>query len=235
MPKYVVTDLTRFSNRDIVCTAVVDVATGECLRPMPYFRYETVRKLEMTPGAIITGEIRRTGGGSPHHEDSSYQNLKYEGPASGAEFRQVLLQTEHACARSGFEFDFPAGQRFMPVGQFSPRSIITIRVEPSVVSVSPNPYEPEKIKLNVRDASGFEIRNMPITDLGFHEFARDHHAKGDLDLINRHLSSSNEIFVRIGLGRQYCQPATSNDGFWMQANGVYTFPSKLGLVRGYAE
>jgi hypothetical protein len=32
----IVTDLTRFSNKDIVRTSGIDPGNGECIRPIPY-------------------------------------------------------------------------------------------------------------------------------------------------------------------------------------------------------
>ena len=37
MQKIIITDFTRFSNPKIVCTAGIDLTTGQCIRPMPYF------------------------------------------------------------------------------------------------------------------------------------------------------------------------------------------------------
>ena len=37
--KIVVTDLTRFSNPDLVCLAGIDIETGRCIRPRPRRSY----------------------------------------------------------------------------------------------------------------------------------------------------------------------------------------------------
>ena len=58
MGKYIVTDLTRFkAGSDDVCTAVINMDTGQCLRPIPYLTSKNVQELNMQPGAILKGDI----------------------------------------------------------------------------------------------------------------------------------------------------------------------------------
>lgn len=57
MREVIVTDLTRFSNEENVCTAVIDVKTGECLRPMPYLKSARCKELGIHPGAILKGDL----------------------------------------------------------------------------------------------------------------------------------------------------------------------------------
>ena len=51
----IITDLTRFTNPDIVCTAGINPATNECIRPLPYLPTNKCRRLNILPGAIIKG------------------------------------------------------------------------------------------------------------------------------------------------------------------------------------
>ena len=55
MTRYIVTDLTRFSNLDTVCTAVINTETGECLRPMPYLASKVVEKLNKGLSLSVRG------------------------------------------------------------------------------------------------------------------------------------------------------------------------------------
>jgi len=52
MTKIIITDLTRFSKRDKVCTAGID--TGVCIRPMPYLKIRYCKKKNILPGAVLS-------------------------------------------------------------------------------------------------------------------------------------------------------------------------------------
>ncbi len=74
--KIIITDLTRFSKREIVCVAGIDIESGGCIRPMPYLKFERCKELNMLPGAILTGEFVPTPNiVSPHVEDMDYKKL----------------------------------------------------------------------------------------------------------------------------------------------------------------
>jgi hypothetical protein len=55
--KIIITDLTRFANKDIVCIAGINPKTNECIRPMPYIERASCEKLNILPGAIIEGDF----------------------------------------------------------------------------------------------------------------------------------------------------------------------------------
>ncbi len=94
-------------------------------------------------------------------------------------------------------------------------------------------YNEAKLKVHIRENSGREFRYIPITDLGFYEYAiNDESRYGALNRLNDFLHSQEEIFVRIGLGRRYKVP-DGRDGFWIQANGIYTFPECPEGIRCY--
>ncbi len=46
----IITDLTRFSKKDIVCIAGINPESGECIRPMPYIKTERCKELGILPG-----------------------------------------------------------------------------------------------------------------------------------------------------------------------------------------
>ena len=117
MRKVIVTDLTRFGTSEKLCTAVVDANTGECLRPMPYLSSARCAELNMHPGAILEGDINLLpSAANPHVEDSHYNNLRYLGPASSEEFKQVLDMTVFPSVSSGFGMYFALSQKHIPVG-----------------------------------------------------------------------------------------------------------------------
>ena len=232
----IITDLTRFKpgNPD-VCTAGIDRATGECIRPMPYLKFTKCVELGILPGGILTGEFglaaNRT---APHTEDCNYQKLTFDGPCSGKEFRKVLVESCSASIEAGFEVSLPAGEKVIPTGHQVQRSIITLQVNPHDVEIVEDSYKPGSIKLHFTDSSGRRHRFFPITDLGFFDSAQRHRDSGSLAGLNREIVNQKEVFLRIGLSRKYKSPQ-GKEGYWMQANGIYTFPTVLRYIRSYPE
>ncbi|MEZ4693859.1 MAG: hypothetical protein R2837_07675 [Aliarcobacter sp.] len=47
----IITDLTRFSNPAIVCIAGINIATNECIRPLPYIATDECLRLNILPGS----------------------------------------------------------------------------------------------------------------------------------------------------------------------------------------
>lgn len=93
-------------------------------------------------------------------------------------------------------------------------------------------FKPGKIRLHFTDGSGKQYRFFSITDLGFHDYAQRHRESGALNELNAAIAEQEEVFLRIGLGRKFKNPQ-GREGFWMQANGIYTFPAKLSYIRSY--
>lgn len=230
----IVTDLTRFRNREIVCIAGADRSDGECIRPMPYLKIATCRKLSILPGAILSGRFTpsrdREG---PHQEDCCYRKLKFKGPCTSSEFKTALEYGLFDSVEAGFEIAMEDGQKHIPFGHAVNRSIITISTSPRAVEIVESSFEPGKIKLNFSDQSGREFRFIPITDLGFHDYALNHHAQNQLKTLNRWIRSQDEVLLRLGLSRCY-QPPNQPNGYWLQANGVYTFPDCHKDIRSYS-
>lgn len=228
----VVTDLTRFNNPTTVCIAGADRCNGECIRPLPYLETTECRRLKILPGAILSGDFTacrdREG---PHQEDYRYSKLSFEGPCTSSEFRTALEYGLVDDVEAGFEIDLEDRQKYIPFGHTVNRSIITILASPREVEIVESSYKPGKIKLNFTDRSGREFRYISITDLGFHGYAINHHAQ-DLNTLNQWLRSQDEVLLRLGLSRRY-QPPDQPDGYWLQANGVYTFPDCHKAIRSY--
>jgi len=74
---------------------------------------------------------------------------------------------------------------------------------------------------------------MPITELGFYDYAMKHHKDDDLDSLNQYIKSQKEAYLRIGLSRSYQSP-DGRQGYWIQVNGIYTFPDYFKEIRSYA-
>lgn len=230
----IVTDLTRFTNQEIVCTAGIDTTTGECIRPMPYLKSSQCEKHNILPGAILTGDFTPapdlTG---PHREDNTHKNLKFEGPCTAIQFKKVLQESCFPSVEEGFEIKLPKDQKYLPVGHPVQRSIITIAVAPRNVKIIEDKYKAGKIKLHFKDGSGRSFGFIGVTDLGFHDYALQHHAANDLRAVNELLQAQKEVFLRIGLSREFTSP-DGRAGYWLQANGIYTFPHYHEGIRSYS-
>ena len=221
----IVTDLTRFHNPEIVCTAGIDGDSGECIRPMPYLKLSECQRLNILPGAKLSSDFTpspdRTG---PHQEDYRYKKLKFLAPSSSSEFKNALKQGLYGSVEEGFEVTLNDNQKHIPIDSEVKKSIITVSISPTEIEIVENPYKPEKIKLNFRDLSGRKFRYIGITDLGFHKYALQHHSRKELGKINTMIKAQKEVYLRIGLSRKYQPPNDKRSGYWLQANGIYTFP-----------
>ena len=166
-------------------------------------------------------------------EDYFHRDLKCEGNCSSAEFKAALEFVLFDSVEEGFEMEFDDKQKHIPVGHVVDRSIITISVSPNDVRIIENSFKPGKIQLNFTDQSGHEFAFIGITDLAFHNYAVDHHSRNQLNELNRWIRSQDEVLLRLGLSRRF-QPPNRPDGYWLQANGVYTFPDHHEDIRSYS-
>lgn len=219
--KIIVTDLTRFKNQD-VCIAGICPETGVCIRPLPYLSKAKCRQLNILPGAILTGQFTPRRCSPPHVEDHSYGNLVFCGPCPSATFRDILAGSAAESVEDGFSIRIPQGQKYIPTETPPNTSIITLRTDPQGLQILRDRYN--RVKIHLRENSGREFQYVPITDLGFYEYVMSHVGDdGVLRRVNDFICSQREVFIRVGLGREYRVP-DGREGFWIQANGIYTFP-----------
>jgi hypothetical protein len=228
----VITDLTRFRNPEIVCTAGIDRANGECIRPMPYLGAARCRELDIRPGTRLRGEFTPVAERvDPHSEDCTYERLGVARRATSREFRAALVGGLCESLTCGFGYPFRGDDRCLPINWNRPsRSLITL--VPRKVEIVGDPAEP-RIRLNVRDRTGHEVRFVPITDACFHGHALEHHAREDLAALNDWLHSQRDVLLRFGLSREYAAP-DGRSGYWLQCNGIYTFPRPHPTLRCWA-
>ena len=232
MTDIVITDLTRFSQPIDVCTAGIDLATGECIRPMPYLKMASCVECQLLPGSVLRGDFKpRAGLHGPHREDADYSQLTVVGACSSAEFEAALMAGLRADVRTGFEIDLQSNQKFVPTGHPAPRSIITLAVNPGSIEVIEDAYKPGKVKVHFTDSSGRAFRFLPITDLGFFRYAESHRATSALHQLNAFIRRQEKVYVRLGLSRPWNNGTV--DGCWMQVNGIYTFPDFFKDIRSY--
>lgn len=232
MGRIIITDLTRFNQPADVCTAGTETTSDACVRPMPYLKMARCVKLGILPGAILSGDFKpKTGLNGPHQEDAEYSKLRFVGPCSSDEFKGALTAGLFPSAEDGFEIELGNAQKHIPVGHTVQRSIITLAIKPKSIEIVEDGYKPGKIKIHITDSSGRQFRYLPITDLGFHRYAEKHHAAKDLAGLNTFIRKQPEVYVRLGLSRAHQIGAVN--GYWMQVNGVYTFPDFIKDIRSY--
>lgn len=234
MSRIIITDLTRFTNREILCTAGIDTDTQRCIRPMPYLRAEICQKLNMLPGAVLSGDFTPSRNiEAPHVEDMNYQNLKFHGQCTAQAFRQVLSNSAFNSVEDGFATRLADRQKCIPRESTPRRSLITIRIEPSGVRIVQDQYDASKIKAHITDLSGKEFTYLSITDLGLHTYAENHYQEaGNYFAVNNLIHEQQEVYVRIGLSRYYAA-RDGRSGYWLQVNGIYSFPDYFETARRY--
>lgn len=232
MREVIVTDLTRFSNEEYVCTAVIDVKTGECLRPMPYLKSSRCKELDIHPGAILRGNlVLQASNENPHLEDASYSDLNFYGTCSSEKFLQILENSLSDSVSAGFGVDFDVNQKHIPHDHIANCSIITIKISPNQLSIHEDQYKPGKIKATFTDNSGHRYSYLSITDRGFHDYAKKHQTDGRLNEVTDLINEQDSVYLRIGLSRIWT--VGDRKGFWLQVNGIYTFPKFHEEIRRY--
>lgn len=231
----IITDLTRFSRPQTVCIAGINAITGECIRPLPYILYERCKELNILPGSKLIGDFTQNNHrGNPHIEDSNYENLNYIGQSTSNEFYEALNQSLFNSISQGFGYPFVEGGKVIPYTNPPQHSIITLRVSSSQIKVVKDSYNEGKIKLNFQDNDGKKYSYLPITDLGFYNYAMKHFDdEGFPNNLNSFISSQDELYLRIGLSGRYKSP-DGKDGYWLQVNGIYTFPNYDTEIRSYS-
>ncbi len=232
--RIIITDLTRFKEGSKnVCTAGV-TDDGTLIRPYPpYLLASDCERLDIHPGAILEGKFTLSGAAAPHVEDAKWEDLNYIDRCSSEEFRDALQTGLFETIQEGFEYNLPNGEKCIPITETPPRSIITIKLQPHSFSIVGDSYNASKVRANFWDVKGNQFSFLPITDRGFVDQASK--IQGDSSAIakmNYHVQSQNELYLRIGLSRAYQAPNGKN-GYWVQVNGIYTFPEYMDYIRCY--
>jgi len=232
--KIIITDLTRFNKAGEVCTAGYDMTKRELIRPWPYIKTSDCERLKILPGAIIEGEFTpKSDREDPHVEDHNREKMTYNGPCSSAEFKNALEIGLFESIDAGFETPQKKHPRCVPKGHPLKRSIITIRVNPADIEVAQSHFDAKSIRVNFTDENGDRYDDFPLTDLGFHRYVQGELAKKRLGEVNKIIQAQDEVFLRVGLTRNWPNPKSGVEGYWMQINGIYTFPKYHENLRGY--
>ncbi len=235
--RIVVTDLTRFQNKELLCLAGLTEDGQQCIRPLSankpgYLSFEICKKMNILPGTILEGTFTTPKQlDAPHVEDRNYSNLKAVGTVDSLVFQTILEKSSTTSIRDGF------GCKSIPTDKVltSPpaRSIMTLKLDPKKFQVVENKFNTETIKAHLTDSDGCKLSFLSITDLGFYvnvgqSATRKISTKEITDFIHR----QDELFIRLGLGRSH-KADDGREGYWLQVNGIYTFPNYQQIVRSY--
>lgn len=245
MGKIIVTDLTRFHNQGLVCLAGIDPATGQCIRPFKgepgergnYLHFDSVKKHSVVPGSILKGEfVPKADASRPHSEDHLVPKLRVKGSATSDEFQEVLEMSSAATFRAGFG-KAPV-DKFFPVAAPPAHSIFTLKLRSPAKQfslIADEQYGPTVFKAHVEDAQGVRLSYLKVTDLGFSDHIKRIEAEDPyLRKINAFFAAQEVLYLRIGLGREYApQGDEARRGFWLQINGIYSFPNFREDLRMY--
>jgi len=225
----IITDLTRFNKLEKVCIAGINAKTGECIRPLPYILYKDCKKLNILPGSKLDGNfIKDNNVVKPHTEDRQRKDLKYIGKSSSDEFQAILESNLSSNISDGFDYIF-LGEKAIPKEYAPSKSIITIKVNTNNIEIVKDGFKEGKIRLNLLDNDGKRFSFLSITDLGFYNYAMEHFDDTNFPkIINDFIRQQDDIYLRIGLGREY------QEKYWLQVNGIYTFPNYDTEIRSYS-
>lgn len=225
--RIIVTDLTRFKNEDYVCIAGSCLDEKVCVRPMPYLKSQYCKDNNILPGAILEGDFTpKPQAAKPHTEDYSYTSLNFLGPSSPDDFLESLCCCLADSVEDGFGVKFEDGQKHIPLDEAPSRSIITVGAKS--ISIVEDKFKPGKLRAIFTDNSGKTFWYLSITDLGFYYYAQSNNTEDGRRKVNSFLRGK-DVYLRIGLSREHS--VGNRVGYWMQVNGIYTFPDYLQEIR----
>jgi hypothetical protein len=146
---------------------------------------------------------------------------------------QFSKQQKAQMRKRVFQLVSQPDKKHIPTNTTPNKSIITLSVNPWDLSIVPDSFNPSKIKVIFSDKSGHEFRYLSITDLGFHNYAEKISNGDNFSTLNDFIRSQKEVYVRLGLSREFTSP-DGRTGYWLQVNGIYTFPEYFSEIRCYA-
>lgn len=232
MTDIIITDLTRFSNRGLLCTAGLTLDGTTCIRPLlpypdSYFSYEDCKTNNVLPGTILRAQfVARGNTAAPHVEDMEIaSDISIEGMASSDEFEAVLRASAVNSIAAGF--GVPVNTKKIAVtGKIPVQSIITLSVQPKNFTVLEDNYG--KLRAHVTDATGTRFEYLSVTDLGFFDNVGnpDTRRLSAADALSN-IRQQTHLYLRVGLSRAH------EGSYWLQVNGIYTFPNYNLVVRQY--
>lgn len=226
----VLTDLTRFKDNDNVCMALLDENDCTCVRPLPYADRSFVARKKIIPGMVVDARVvPHEEAVLPHTEDCRFEDDVWLNRVDEKTFQDLLERSAVDSIKEAFDGKVTPKNRCVPVDSPCKNSIKTVRVDPLSLSVAVVDAGGEmKLRIGFTDLCGDRYRHTPISDLYFHAAALDYVKQGRLDELNALLAGGEVVYIRAGLSRLY-ESKSGKQGFWMQANGIYSFPGCFSI------
>jgi hypothetical protein len=236
MTDIVITDLTRFGNQNYLCVAGLTLDGKRCIRPLKnfdgknpaYLTYSGCKEHNVLPGTILSADYTQPQLIEPPHVEDSIiaGKIRVAGIASSEQFESVLEVSACGSISAGFGVSMNGIKKYSTQLQKPTRSIITLRVDPKSFQVFEDNYG--KLRAHVTDSTGETYKYLSVTDLGFFDNVgipekRRMSARDALSVIHR----QKTLYLRVGLSREH------EGSYWLQINGIYTFPDYSLVVRQY--
>ncbi len=214
----VITDLTTMGG-DRVCIVGID-QDSQCIRPvLPppgvlrkhlYIRkYIIFEKLAICPRAKIKFDFHQVPLKPPHIEDLGFDSnsISYQGFCDDAEWKAVLKASSFRSVQDIYDGCLQENRWVEPGA--NTRSLGTV----SQIQVT---------SVNLQEWSGERRYRLYFTDQTGHQY------DNVSEEITSLLTSTDRIYLRLGLARPWVNPNTGKLGCWMQVTGIYSFPDYLG-------
>ena len=141
-------------------------------------------------------------------------------------FKSVLKNSLYDTIEDGFEVELSGEAKHIEISQQPARSIITLSIRPGQLQIIASQFG---LKVSCSDGSGKLFRYLSVTDLGLNDYAQEINLDEAVARMNNFFHSQRELFLRIGLSRQY-RSSDGRVGFWLQVNGIYSFPECLQTI-----
>ncbi|MCY4525056.1 MAG: hypothetical protein OXB89_00470 [Anaerolineaceae bacterium] len=233
-----ITDLTAMGG-DRVCIAGIDLKWNT-IRPVFAWTSPTRSHLFqgshtlIRPRAVVAMKLEAHANPvTPHVEDHIWTrpySARYVKLLDEANWQKTLHGLVERCPRPLFGAALHSlgrdRNRIVRPGDAT-HSLTTVRCARSLV-----------FRLSEKDGGGFRYalsfyddqsevyQNIPVTDLGLRAWATVKLGQGESlqpisDWLGRQLNAAQHVYLRLGLTREY------EGKFWLQVNGVYSFPDWL--------
>lgn len=224
---------------DNICTAGVEPNSGKTIRPLfsnsyddCYLTLQECRKQNIQLGSLVSFDLeKKVPIKLPHSEDhisKAKRNFQVIRLVEPDEFEGVLHSSTFNSVSAGFDNKIPTDEKFIPETDPSNKSLIAIN--PMSIQVQVSTYESNRLLVHFEDQER-RYSYVKLTDIGLHNFYNQSSDKEQaIKKIEDAISKQNRIYLRIGLGRVH-QVGDGPRAYYLQVNGIYTFPEYLVEAR----